>query len=331
MALVLKRKNNSDEITAFDDAALIYSSIGDGILEKVFNGMTCSVNSSTKKITISSGVLLFGGRMVVIESGTTYELDVTSLWSGSGQISVICEMTIAEDDEDSSVTIYASKSTSETTTSPLLPGVHRKKIFQFYPANVNTARYPCGFISPGVAKSALNISKDGMIGSVKFTDIFLDNLSGVRYARESDVAAEATGFVGGSINKVEENLYMPNRGVYLLQRLVLVESTESFTIENGKTKEFSFKYASKINLSGIKFIQYVACDGSHNIGFPSTSSSDVYLGVIGSSGELANKYNNLTIKISGSGTSGKVTLSNNSGSNITLSGFKLNTYAYGGK
>ena len=86
MALVLKRKNNSDEITAFDDAALIYSSIGDGILEKVFNGMTCSVNSSTKKVTISSGVFLFGGRMVVIESGTTYELDVTSLWSGSRSI-----------------------------------------------------------------------------------------------------------------------------------------------------------------------------------------------------------------------------------------------------
>lgn len=331
MALVLKRKNNSGEITAFDDAALIYSSIGDGILEKVFNGMTCSVNSSTKKITISSGVLLFGGRMVVIESGTTYELDVTSLWSGSGQISVICEMTIAEDDEDSSVTIYASRSTSETTTSPLLVGTHRKKIFQFYPSNISNQSYPCGKISPGVAKSASNISKDGMIGSVKFTNIFLDNLSGVRYARESDVAAEATGFVGGSINKVEENLYMPNRGVYLLQRIVLVESTESATINNGSSKEYSFKNSSKINLSGMKFIQYVACDGSHNIGFPAASNNDVYLGVVGSSGELANKYQNLTIKISGSGTSGKVTLSNNSGSNITLSGFKLNTYAYGGK
>ena len=162
MALVLKRKNNSDEITAADDAALIYSSIGDGILEKVFNGMTCSVNSSTKKITISSGVLLFGGRMVVIESGTTYELDVTSLWSGSGQISVICEMTIAEDDEDSSVTIYASRSTSETTTSPLLVGTHRKKIFQFYPSNLNRAYN--AIMAAGFATISSKLSK--IVGDV---------------------------------------------------------------------------------------------------------------------------------------------------------------------
>ncbi len=76
MSLVLKRKNNSDSITAFDDAVMLYSMLGNGIAKGAYQSMVASYNASSRKITIKSGIYFFGGRLVIIEKGTELELSL---------------------------------------------------------------------------------------------------------------------------------------------------------------------------------------------------------------------------------------------------------------
>ena len=325
MSLVLKRKNNSDEITAADDAILIYSALGDGILDQVYEGFQMSYNASTKILKILSGVCVFGGRMCIIEKGTYLELNLTSF--SAITVHIMLEMVLASNDQNSSVSIFGSTTNSSTSSSPLVEGTHRIRLCTL---NKNTGVFSNQFtrITAGVAKSAKNLASDGLIGSARFSEIFLNDLSGVRYARESDVAAEAAGFVGGSINKVEENLYMPNRGVYLLQRLELLKTTSSITIASGGYKEYNFQNGTNMSLNGLTIVMFVACDGSHNIGFPGTSASDVLLGSTNGQ-NIPNTYQGLTITLNKSRR--LVRLTNSTNASITISGIKLYAFAYGGK
>lgn len=235
MSVILKRKNNSDDITAYDDALLTYSALGDGYLVRAYEGLNCSYASGA--ITIKSGVILFGGRIVEVPKGGSVILDVSSIPSSS-TIYVILTVTIRDDDEDSDCSITAV-TTRPTEGNPIAGvGTHKKVLFTLS-ANGRSVTRNIEGIEPGVVKNSLNLLSTGKIASKDFWDIFLDDMSGVRYAKNADVAAEAQGFVGGDINKVQANLYMPNRGVYLLQEAVLVNETNSLTFQPNESKTFT--------------------------------------------------------------------------------------------
>ena len=244
MSLVLKRKNNSGTISAQDDAFLIHSMLGIGVLNSAYNGLSASYNSSTGILTIQSGVLIYGGRQIEVPNGTVFQLDLSS-FSSRSVVYIIAEVTISANDAESTVVIYGSTSNVQTSNNPVSgEGTYRLALYKVSPS-LGLVTELFTRLKPGVAKNALNLLPDGSVGDesiakADFWDVFLSDMSGVRYARNADVAAEAQGFVGGAINVVSSDLYMPNRGVYLLQRSILVDRTDSITLEANQSVTYSF-------------------------------------------------------------------------------------------
>jgi len=236
MALTLLRKNNSDPITAFHDSLLWHSLLGTGVLDSAYDGFKGNVSSSS--FSISSGLIVFGGRLIEITKGTFLTLDTSEL-TGLACF-VYLSVTISSDDSASSVSIYASAESNLATQKTPVDGVGTFVLLLFsFSKQTGTVSELFKRIMPGIALNAVNLLGGGYINGIKFSDIFLSDMSGVKYALESDVAAEADGFVGGSKNIVKSNLYMPNRGVYLLQDAILV-NIEGVTLNAGETQNFAF-------------------------------------------------------------------------------------------
>ena len=325
MSLILKRKNNSGDINAYDDAVLTYTALGDGVLDKVYEGFKASIQNGI--ITITSGIFLFGGRIIEISKGSSVTLDATSIASNAA-IYVICELTCAADDEDSSVTIYAS-TTWPTQTNPISgTGTHKTVLFTFT-ASYRAMAENFTRLEPGVAKNALNLLSTGKIGNVAFSEIFLDDMSGVRYAKRADVAAEAEGFIGGDINKVSSNLYMPNRGVYLLQEAVLVRKTSSFTVPAGGTYKFpeNGDPAFPILSGRSKIALFMKESTSDDLDILNPTNGLVK-GTPISGFQI--KGLNVTITESSRLNGGSVTLTNPTTNSITVNGLQMKFYIYGG-
>lgn len=328
MSLVLKRKNNSDSITAFDDAVMLYSMLGNGIAKGAYQSMVASYNASSRKITIKSGIYFFGGRLVIIEKGTELEIDMSSFRSLMAYIMI--EMTIASNDANSTVSIYASSTNTKTNSNPTEVGTHRVLLYS-YSLVLGVFSIPT-YIEPGVAKNALNLSKNGTVAGKAFWDVFLPSnesdlesseVSGVRYAKEADVAAESQGFVGGAKNVVSENLYLAARGVYLLQRMICYNREESFSLTAGQS--ISARIPGAISGNGRSVVQYV-------VSFP-LQSGDIWPFGNANSSQCkggSNKFdaNLCDVTIS----NGTITIKNNRTDTRTFnSGLRITAYLYGGK
>lgn len=322
MSVILKRKNNSDDITAYDDALLTYSALGDGYLVRAYEGLDCSFASGA--ITIKSGVILFGGRIVEVPKGGSIVLDVSSIPSSS-TIYVILTVTIRDDDEDSDCSITAV-TTRPTEGNPIAGvGTHKKVLFTLS-ANGRSITRNIEGIEPGVVKNALNLLSTGKIASKDFWEIFLDDMSGVRYAKNADVAAEAQGFVGGDINKVQANLFMPNRGVYLLQEAVLVNETNSITLQPNESRTFTradFPILQERNKTAL----LVSTSRQDNL-----SVENIPDGVVGGT-PTQFTFGNLTITIYEKNELGKgnVKVANTTDQAITIQGLHIKFIMYGGQ
>ena len=325
MSLVLKRKNNSDSITAFDDAVMLYSMLGNGIAKGAYQSMAASFDVSTRKITIKSGIYFFGGRLVIIEKGTELEIDMSSFSSSKAYI--VIEMTIASNDANSTVSIYASPTNRTTSSNPTEIGTHRVVLY-IYNFSFGLFSTPT-YIEPGVAKNALNLSKNGTVAGKAFWDVFLPSnendlesseVSGVRYAKEADVAAESQGFVGGAKNVVSENLYLAARGVYLLQRMICYNREESFSLTSGQS--ISAQLPAKIKGTVVQYVVSFPLQGGDIWPFGNANSSQCKGGT--------NKFdaNLCDVTIS----NGSITIKNNRTDTRTFnSGLRITAYLYGGK
>ena len=322
MSLILKRKNNSGDINAYDDAVLTYTALGDGVLDKVYDKFVASYANGI--ITIRSGIVLFGGRVIEITKGSTLQIDVTSI-STSSTLYVVLELVVAADDGDSAVSIYAATS-RPTYSNPINgTGTHKTVLFTLA-ANTRTITENFTRLEPGVAKNALNLLPTGKIGNVAFSSIFLDDMSGVRYAKNADVAAEAEGFVGGDINKVSSNLYMPNRGVYLLQEAVLVNEGNGFSLAPGYSKTFTSDNFPK--LSGRNKVALLASTTQRD----ELDFSNPTNGLIPGTPISGFQVGGLDVVITEGNKvgSGSVRVTNNTQNTITLAGLHMKFLMYGG-
>lgn len=320
-SLVLLRKNNSADITAFHDAVMYYSMLGDGIFDGVYESFE-TVGPLNNVFSIKSGMLLFGGRLCVIAKGTKHDLNISS-YSSNQSIYIYLRMTIAEDDEDSIVNIVASTSRPDCSAIPTHEEYGSFNLLLFtLKADSREVVKNVRIIKPGVAKNALNLLSTGKIGEAKVSDIFLNDWSGVQYAKNCDVAAEAMGFRGGSINIVSNDLSMPNRGVYLLQRSMIVDENSSITIGNGEEKKYEFTTL----LSGRTIVAVCASTNSSNDLDFKNPANGYQKGTPSQFGLVNNK---LIVKIDSNGK--KVTVRNQSSEQVTISGLHIMILMYGGK
>lgn len=227
---------NNEQVTAFHDACMWYTMLGNGILQGVYN--ECQASLANGKFYISSGMIMFGGRLIEIGKNSQVEVDCSN-FGDNATFYIKLEMTINEDDAKSDVGIYATADSSEKTDCLNGAGTYDIILFRVNGTNVSKA---IPTLEPGIAQNATNLLGTGRIAGVPFNQVFEEQngkVVGVRYATEAEVCAEARGFEGGDKNRVNENLYLPGRGVYLLQEAVLIrnyspEITES-NDSNGST------------------------------------------------------------------------------------------------
>lgn len=227
---------NNEQVTAFHDACMWYTMLGNGILQGVYN--ECQASLANGKFYISSGMIMFGGRLIEIGKNSQVEVDCSN-FGDNATFCIKLEMTINEDDAKSDVGIYATADSSEKTDCLNGAGTYDIILFRVNGTNVSKA---IPTLEPGIAQNATNLLGTGRIAGVPFNQVFEEQngkVVGVRYATEAEVCAEARGFEGGDKNRVNENLYLPGRGVYLLQEAVLIrnhspEITES-NDSNGRT------------------------------------------------------------------------------------------------
>lgn len=334
MAIKLIRKNNSDAVQAYHDAAMIYSMLGDGVLDGVFNSM--SAVRANNIVTINSGIACVCGRLVEIEENSSVRLNVSSF---NGTFYIILRLDIAADDSKSTANIYATAMLPTATNKFIAkgPGTYYVTLFTCLKIGVGSIlnRYfvvrALPLIEPGIAKNAKNLLSGGTINGVPFSDIFLSDMSGVYYAKYADQCAEARGFVGGDINRVDSNLYMPNRGVYLLQEAILVQTSSEYTVgANGGTQSFNF--INQNSLSRLEGVTDFRINGYHR------SAS-------GAPAAIQYDYVNRTrtpFKWSFSGTGllditvdlvsspKKVTIKNTGSSSVTVPPLDIRAYIFGG-
>lgn len=214
---------NNEQVTAFHDACMWYTMLGNGILQGVYN--ECQASLVNGKFYISSGMIMFGGRLIEIGKNSQVEVDCSN-FGDNATFCIKLEMTINEDDAKSDVGIYATADSSENTDCLSGPGTYEIILFKIIGTRVEKI---IPTLEPGVAQNATNLLGTGRIAGVPFDNVFKQEngkVVGVNYATEADVCAEARGFEGGDKNKVDTNLYLPNRGVYLLQEAVLVKSRD---------------------------------------------------------------------------------------------------------
>lgn len=227
---------NNEQVTAFHDACMWYTMLGNGILQGVYN--ECQASLANGKFYISSGMIMFGGRLIEIGKNSQVEVDCSN-FGDNATFCIKLEMTINEDDAKSEVGIYATADSSEKTDCLNGAGTYDIILFRVNGTNVNKV---IPTLEPGIAQNATNLLGGGRIAGVRFSDVFKEQngkVVGVKYATEAEVCAEARGFEGGDKNRVNENLYLPGRGVYLLQEAVLIRNYSPEIIEsndsNGST------------------------------------------------------------------------------------------------
>lgn len=214
---------DNEQVTAFHDACMWYTMLGNGILQGVYN--ECQASLVNGKFYISSGMIMFGGRLIEIGKNSQVEVDCSN-FGDNATFCIKLEMTINEDDAKSNVGIYATADSFEKTDCLNGAGTYDIILFRVNGTNVSKA---IPTLEPGIAQNATNLLGTGRIAGVPFNQVFEEQngkVVGVRYATEAEVCAEARGFEGGDKNRVNENLYLPGRGVYLLQEAVLVKSRD---------------------------------------------------------------------------------------------------------
>ena len=215
MALNLLRKNNSVNIEAYHDAVMTYAMLGDGILDDVYSNCNATIEGNV--VSIQPGIVVFGGRMVEVSRNSYEQLDISS-FASNVTIYIKLRIVIASDDANSSCSIIASDSSGGLPHSGPIVEAGTYDLNLFTVMNKSSVKRVATLLSAGNAKNAKNLLANGRIGGVDISAIFLDDMSGVRYARNADVCAEARGFTGGEINIVDSDLYMPNRNVYLVTK-----------------------------------------------------------------------------------------------------------------
>lgn len=248
---------NNEQVTAFHDACMWYTMLGNGILQGVYN--ECQASLVNGKFYISSGMIMFGGRLIEIGKNSQVEVDCSN-FGDNATFCIKLEMTINEDDAKSDVGIYATADSSEKTDCLNGAGTYDIVLFKVNGTSVNK-EIPT--LEPGIAQNATNLLGTGRIAGVPFNQVFEEQngkVVGVRYATEAEVCAEARGFDGGDKNRVNENLYLPGRGVYLLQEAVLIrnysleiiESNDSNGSTTYSTKRIPFENSNSLSrLEGI--------------------------------------------------------------------------------
>ena len=227
----LIRKNNSEPVTAYQDAVIYFNMMGDGILSGAYNELGYTYSGTT--FSLKSGLILFGGRLIEISKNQTVDLNVSNL--GTSEFYVQLLLIINEDDSKSDVGIVTSSTSSNQTGADVIKSTSGTFYYDLYKVNPVTTNVEllAHKFKPGEAKNCIHLmlQKGSYFNDNPYEDVFSQDengkLIGVNYAKEAEVTAEAQGFVGGNKNSImTDPFYFNSRGVYALQGCYILKDQD---------------------------------------------------------------------------------------------------------
>lgn len=288
---------NNEQVTAFHDACMWYIVLGNGILQGVYS--ECQASLVNKNFSIGSGMIMFGGRLIEIGKNSQVNVDLSS-FNDQTTVYIKLQMIIAENDTDSDVGVYATTNSTEKIDCLDGPGTYEIILFKINGTRVEKV---IPTLEPGVAQNTTNLLGTGRIAGVNFGDVFKQEngkVVGVNYAVSANVCAEARGFEGGDKNRVNENLYLPGRGVYLLQEAVLIRNYYPEIIEsndsNGSTT-YSTNWIPFENSNSLSSLT-----GIYDVTWNRGTSTDGVFESIDNAGTILQTYYDAMISKGGNGS-----------------------------
>lgn len=261
MAIRLIRCANSVEVTPYDDAIVFHSAKGHdytgntrgGVFSRVYKQMQFIRDNVNHKFIVQSGQAMLYGRQIEIPQNETIEFEVAEYTNK--YCIVYIEVTNAlvqaeeEDEEDYdelSVTCnlrYASNAVPSLGNTDLIAnryGTATMPLYSFFVGgdgtigDVTDLRY---IYEPGVVERARMMTSDDVVNNRKLGDLIYDNKDMVKHTDHAYYADRGTslGTTGTSVtrNKIDDDLYLPNRGAYLLTTQIIPIKTDGSTWANG--------------------------------------------------------------------------------------------------
>ncbi len=240
MSIRLIRCANSEEVTPYDDAVVFHSAKGHdytgskrgGIFYKVYNQMNFIRDNVNHKFIVKDGMGMLYGRQVEIPQNETIEFDVSSLRSQYCVIYVEISNSLGASDGDDDVLdvncrlTYSSLSVPTVGNTDLIAnryGTATMPLYSFFiDANgqmgeITDLRY---VYLPGVAERARMMTGDDVVNNRQLKNLIFSDKDMVRHTDHTYYADRATslGSTGTATtrNKIDDNLYMPNRDSYIL-------------------------------------------------------------------------------------------------------------------
>lgn len=235
MALRLIRKNNQEEVTAYDDATLFHLAKGHdytgttrgGIFQGVYNSfgfIVDNANLSGSKFILKSGMGMLYGRQFELPGNETLEYSVSSLKSGA-YVVIYAEISITDTDETinikSAYSMSGYPSIGNTDNYKNKKGVATMILYRFRYENgkIGSVEKVAYVYEPGTAEKARSLDADATINGRKVSELIdptPGNISYVYNSHESDQADNASSIGSIKGNPIDDQLYFKNRNAYML-------------------------------------------------------------------------------------------------------------------
>lgn len=255
MSVRLIRCANSTEVTPYDDAIVFHSAKGHdytgntrgGVFYRVYKQMKNIVDNVNHKFIVQSGQAMLYGRQIEIPENETIEFDITEY--ANKYCIVFIEVTNAQAeanaaDQNDVLSVncnlrYASDGVPELGNTDIIAnryGTATMPLYSFHIAangqieNVNDLRY---IYEPGVAERARMMTADDIVNNRRLGDLVFPDKDMVRNTDHSYYAdrASSLGITGTSVtrNKIDDDLYLPNRGCFLVTTQIWPLKTDNST------------------------------------------------------------------------------------------------------
>ena len=250
MSIRLIRCNNSDPVTPFDDAVIFHSAKGHdytgdkrgGVFYKVYDQLGYIRDNVNHKFILRSGMGMLYGRQFEIPENENLEFSVTSL---AGKYCVVyvevtnefVDMTGETDENDQPIPsydqvtvtaqlVYSSEGYPTIGNTDIIANRYGTATMELYRFQVN-AQGEIGDIidrryiyMPGVAEKARVLDGTAIVNNRKLSDLIYSDKDMVKNTDHAYYAdrASSLGTTGASVNrnKIDDNLYLPNRDAYLV-------------------------------------------------------------------------------------------------------------------
>ena len=256
MSIRLIRCNNSDPVTPYDDAVIFHSAKGHdytgdkrgGVFYKVYNGMGYIRDNVNHKFIVKSGMAMLYGRQFEIPQNETIEFNVSSL---AGKYCVVYVEVQSYQDEDPDAVVaegetaplidmleitakleYASDNYPSIGNTDLITNRYGTATMELYRFQVNSSGQVGDIIDrryiymPGVAEKARMMDSLGVVNNRILGNLVFSDKDMVKHTDHAYYADRATslGTTGVSVtrNKIDDKLYLPNKGAYLVTTKVIL-------------------------------------------------------------------------------------------------------------